>query len=72
MRFERGKTYKVYDKGTVTVLRRTRCYVTIAGLVSGRFMVTSDGMFQGDEYIVLPASCGHGVKWICVADGDVK
>lgn len=71
-KFEAGKTYRVYDKGTVTVLRRTRCYVTIAGLVSGRFMVTDGSLFQGNEYIVLPASFGHGFKWICVADNDEK
>ena len=68
-RFEAGKTYKVYDKGSVTVLRRTRCYVTIAGLVSGRFMVTRDGMFHGSEYVLLPASnMVHGHMWACVAD----
>ena len=68
-RFEAGKTYRVYDKGTVTVLRRTRCYVTIEGLVNGRFMVTRDGMFHGSEYVVLPAAdMGHGHMWACVAD----
>ena len=68
-RFEAGKTYKVYDKGSVTVLSRTRCYVTIDGLVNGRFMVTRGDLFHGSEYVLLPAAdMGHGHMWACVAD----
>ena len=66
MRFEQGKTYKVYNKGAVRVVKRTRRYITITGLVSGRFMVNRDMLFKGNEYVLLP-TC-HGLKWFCVAD----
>lgn len=70
MKFEQGKTYKVYNKGAVKVVKRTRCYITIAGLVSGRFMICQDGLFRGSEYVLLPAC--HGLKWFCVADDQEK
>ena len=38
-RFEVGKTYDVNGGGTVTVTRRTRCYVTVSGPFAGRYYV---------------------------------
>jgi len=67
MRFEAGKTYKVYDKGTVTVVKRSAHYVTLSGLVDGRFMVNQGKLYRENEYVILPANT-RGFKWFCIAD----
>lgn len=60
--FEQGKQYKINgsDYGTITVVKRSRCYVTIIGDIperSGRYMIYSfgkNGLFGMGENILLP------------------
>ena len=64
--FEEGKTYKVYDKGTITIQKRTKSYVTFSGDFSGKKMVTRDALFQGKEYFQIESGT-KGIKYFVVA-----
>lgn len=60
--FEEGKTYKVYDKGTITIQKRTKRFVTF----SGRKLINQDMLFQGREYFQIESGT-RGIKYFVVA-----
>ena len=65
--FEQGKTYKVYDKGTITIQKRTKHYVTFTGDFSGRKKIDRGGiLFGNNEYILIETGV-NGIKYFVVA-----
>ena len=53
-RFEVGKTYQVNGGGTITITKRTRCFITFTGSFSGRMMpyaMFENGLFGLGEHI---------------------
>lgn len=67
MRFETGKSYKVYDKGFVKIESRTACYVTFTGDWQGRKQIRQDGLFRGNEYILIDSEIMKNFKYFVVA-----
>ena len=65
--FEQGKTYKVYDKGTITIQKRTKRFVTFSGSFSGRKLINQDMLFQGKEYFQIESGT-RGIKYFVVAN----
>ena len=59
-KFEVGKSYGVNDGrgGVVTVVKRTKCYVTLSGgIYSGRYAIRqygNNGFFGLGEHVITP------------------
>ena len=64
--FETGKTYHVNGPGTITIISRSRDYVTYSGDIvgNGRKRIYKDNLFNKGEYILI--SCGK-LKYYCFA-----
>lgn len=69
-RFEVGKTYQVNGGGTITITKRTRCFITFTGSFSGRMMpyaYADKGLFglgehiwiRKNSYMKVPCFAGH-------------
>ena len=71
-RFEVGKTYKVYDKGEITITKRTKCYATFTGTWSGRKLIDAygeHGIFGLGESMVIPSGIS-GVDYLVFAKNE--
>jgi len=60
MKFEVGKEYRA-GSGTITIEKRSVCYVTVSGMHTGRLMVRE--WLTGGEIVLVPI--GHGVTVFC-------
>lgn len=74
--FETGKTYRLHGmtvKRSVTIVKRTKNYVTVSGDYSGRLAVRS-GCFGPFEFLLVPVAIGdgYGTKILCFADNEIK
>ena len=74
--FEVGKTYRLHGvtvKRVITVVKRTKCYVTVSGAYNGRLAVRS-GCFGNFEFLLVPVAIGggYGTKILCFADNEIK
>lgn len=74
VKFEKGRTYRVNgsEHTLVTVIKRTPCYVTIAGKYSGKYRIYTygdKGLFGLGENILV----GSGqFKFFCFASSSVE
>ena len=75
--FEVGKTYRLHGftvKRVVTVVKRTKCYVTVTGDYSGRLIVRNDRFFGDFEFlwVPIPVCATHTMQILCFADNEIK
>ena len=71
--FETGKTYYVNGGGCVTVIKRTKNYITVSGstkhdtIENKRFYIYGSNMFGLGENIIIPYSKYKAVVYFCFA-----
>lgn len=73
--FETGKTYRLHGvtvKRSITIVKRSKCFVTVTGDYSGRLAVRS-GCFGPFEFLFVPVAIGDGcgTKILCFADNEI-
>ena len=74
-RFETVKKYNLHGgavKRSITIVKRSACYVTVSGDYSGRLLVRS-GLFGPFEFLWVPVVVGPGgytVPVLCFADNE--
>ena len=73
--FEVGKTYRLHGvtvKRSITIVKRSKCYVTVSGAYNGRLAVRS-GCFGPFEFLFVPVAIGdgYGTKILCFADNEI-
>ena len=74
--FETGKRYRLHGmtvKRSVTIVKRSKCFVTVSGAFNGRLAVRS-GCFGPFEFLFVPVAIGtgYGTKILCFADNEIK
>lgn len=74
-RFEVGKTYRLHGftvKRVVTIVKRSKCFVTVSGAYNGRLAVRS-GCFGPFEFLFVPVAIGDGcgTKILCFAENEI-
>ena len=71
--FETEKTYLINGGGEITVLKRTKHYITVSGntkhdtFKNKRFYVYRDNWFNLGENIIIPYSAYKAVVYFCFA-----
>lgn len=71
--FETGKRYIINGGGEITVLKRTRCYVTYQhGNVVRRVIIDKAGWFGLGELIWIAAENTTQLARPCFADSEVN
>lgn len=70
--FKEGKKYTVNDteKSIITIVKRTKCYVTIDGAYNGRFKVGKYNLFGMGENILLPTNYKN-LNFFCFAAKEI-
>lgn len=71
--FETGKEYFVNGGGNITVIKRTKNYITVSGstkhdtIENKRFYIYGSNMFGLGENIIIPYSKYKAVVYFCFA-----
>ena len=73
--FETGKTYRLHGvtvKRSITIVKRSKCFVTVSGAYNGRLAVRS-GCFGNFEFLFVPVVVGgvHTMRILCFADNEI-
>ena len=73
--FKTGKTYRLHGvtvKRSITIVKRTKNYVTVSGDYSGRLLIRS-GCFGPFEFLFVPVAIGTGcgTKILCFAENEI-
>lgn len=72
--FEIGKTYRLHGvtvKRSITVVKRTKNYVTVSGAYNGRLLVRS-GCFGDFELLLVPICVKCDLKIMCFAINEIE
>ena len=72
--FETGKKYRLHGmtvKRSITIVKRSKCYVTVSGAYNWRLAVRS-GCFGPFEFLFVPVVVGaHTMRILCFADNEI-
>lgn len=72
--FETGKEYFINGGGSITVIKRTKNYITISGKTkhdtfkNKRFYIYDCNLFNLGENILIPSSEYKALKYYCFAE----
>ena len=74
--FEVGKTYRLHGvtvKRSITIVKRSKCFVTVSGAYNGRLAVRS-GCFGPFEFLWVPVVVGNNsykMQVLCFARNEI-